>query len=204
MKSLICRGLGVAGALVFSAFSVRADDSKNAIKGGVGIGPIRIGTNIIEVEKLFGNVSDTVNFGPGARVWFVKAESGKEEEIVVTTRRAEDGHTYNVREVAVTSSDYRTPAGNSTKSDLAALWKEFPDLTKIEEGESVDGTTLELYSSRDAGVGIIVERSHGTPASDKSKAGAPTGKCRGIIVQAAGENADFVQLGVAPKKADAD
>lgn len=201
MKSLILCGLG---AWILLASPLHADDSKNSVKGGVGIGPIRIGADITEIEKLYGKTSDIVNFGPGARVWFVKSENGKEDEVIVTIRRAEDGQHYTVRQVVVTSPDYRTPAGNSTRSDLAAIWREFPDLTRIEAGEALDGVPMEVYSSRSSGVGILVERPRDTPASDKPASGAPDGKCRALIVQAVNEDAQFEQLGIAPKKADAD
>ena len=201
MKRLIFFGLG---AWILLASPMRADGGKNSVKGGVGIGPIRIGADITEVEKLYGKTSDVVSFGPGARVWFVKSESGKEDEIIVTIQRAQDGQHYTVRQVAVTSPDFRTPAGNSARSDLAAIWREFPDLRKMEAAEALDGTPMEVYSSRSTGFGVMVERPPGTPTSDKPASGAPSGKCRALIVQAIDEDAQFAQLGVARKKADAD
>ncbi len=199
-KSIVSIGLS---ALLFATASLRADDNKT-IKAGVGIGPFRLKADVSEAEKLLGDSPDLMLHGRGARVSFVKSPDGKEEEIVVLIRRAENGQDYYVNEVAVTSPDYHTPEGNSTKSDLAAIWREFPDLEKYEVGEAFDGTTVVSYRSKDSGVSVLVERPPGTPISDKPEPGVPSGKCRAFIVQIVGTPTYYIELGRRPKKTDAD
>ncbi len=169
---------------------LRGDDTKDVILEGSRIGQVRLGTSGEDLTKLLGKpTTDDAAMSLGVQAWTAKSPDGRTEQTEVTSRRDESGRRWNVIQVAVTSPFFRTHGGNSTRSDLDAIWREFPDLRYFAGNIGGHGSDLELYDSTTSGIAFLIERTN--PVGK----GEPWGKCRAIIVHPSGQEVKAMAVG---------
>ncbi len=190
MKRPIVGGLGLLAATLLVG-GVYADDDKSLVVDGDRIGQVRLGMGDEELEKRLGKPSDSdAAMGRAVDTWISKSADNRTEQTEVAIHRDEEGLHWNVTQVAVTSSFFRTRGGNSTNSDLDAIWREHPDLRYLEGDIGGKGSDLELYDSTASGIAFLIERTQ--PAVK----GEAWGKCRAIIVHPRGQQASTMAVGV--------
>ena len=189
----------VAGLLVTASCllpRLGAGESKDAILNGDRIGKVRLGMDEEELEKLLGKPTEgDAAMGRAVNVWTAKSSDGRTEETQVAVHRDEEGHHWKVTQVAVTSPFFCTRGGNSTSSDLDAIWREFPDLRYFAGNIGGYGSDLEIYESTTLGIAFLIERNN--PASK----GGSWGKCRAIIVHPGQQEVSMMAVGAPSEKA---
>ena len=196
MKSLRLGWSSLLAVLLFASWHhALADDGKSLIVDGDRIGQVRLGMGDEELEKLLGKPSESdAAMGRAVEVWIAKSADGRTEQTEVAVHRDAEGHHWKVTQVAVTSSFFRTRDGNSTNSDIDAIWREHPDLRYLRGDIGGKGSDLELYDSTASGVAFLIERTQ--PAA----AGEAWGKCRAIVVHPRGQEAGTIAVGAPPEQ----
>ena len=155
-----------------------------------------------EVADLLGNPSDgdqNMNLRQ-TEVWLAKSPDGEKQvtqiwEIHVNYGQDKQKPTYwQVIQVAVTSPFFRTHDGNSTKSSLDAIWREYPNLHHVDQTIGEENSNLEVYDSTALGIAFLIER------NKSAGKGEPWGKCRAIIVHPGGQepNTNALELMAKP------
>ncbi len=187
------RSLLVAASVLAAALCclprLSAQEGKDAIVSGERIGQVHLGMSDEAVEKLLGKpTASDAAMGRGVNTWIAKSTDGRTEQTQVVAHRDEDGRHWKVTQVAVTSAFFRTRGGNSTSSDLDAIWREFPDLRYV-AAQDGPGSALEFYDSTTSGAAFLIEH------AKHPGQGEPWGKCRAIIVHPAGEQVSPVAIG---------
>ena len=179
----------LAGALCWLP-DLGAQESKDSVVSGERIGQVRLGMSGDEVEKLLGKpTASDAAMGKAVDTWVAKSPDGRTEQTQVAIHRDEDGRHWKVVQVSVTSPFFRTRGGNSTNSDLDALWREFPDLHYVATDSGSHGSQSEIYDSTASGVAFLIER------TEHAAKGEPWGKCHAIIVHPVREEVSLMGVG---------
>ena len=194
------RRIAVVASLLAAALCLLsrldAGESKDTILNGDRIGQVRLGMDEEDLEKLLGKpTSGDAAMGRAVNTWTAKSSDGRTEETQVAVHRDEEGHHWKVTQVAVTSPFFHTRQGNSTHSDLDAIWREFPGLRFSEGNIGGHGSDLELYDEITLGIAFLIERNN--PATK----GEPWGKCRAIIVHPGGHEVSTISDGAPDEEA---
>ncbi len=179
-------GSWLLAASVVGGWAAENDD---VITPGQKIGQVAIGAEIASVVNILGPATVTTGGAKGgSNTWISKAEDNRQPEETSIVSGPGRSATHVVRQISVTSAFFHTREGNSTKSDLAALWKEFPNLRYRRYGDQGDTSHVQLYDSLDQGIAVMVQL---TP---HPAAGQSWGRCCAIIVHQPGKKPDFVNL----------
>ncbi len=196
VKLLTTKALCLVAAFSCLLPCLRADESKSLVLGGDRIGQVNLRMHAAEVERVLGEPSSgdqNMNLRQ-IETWLAKSPDGKTQvtqtwEIHVNYGQDNRKPTYwQVIQVAVTSPFFRTHAGNSTQSSLAAIWREYPDLHYLDQTIGGEGSNLEVYDSAPLGIAFLIER------NKSAEKGEPWGKCRAIIVHPAGQGPNTTAL----------
>lgn len=175
---------------------LRADESKSLILEGDRIGQVNLRMHAGKVADLLGSPSfgdQNMNLRQ-IETWVAKSPDGKTQitqiwEIHVNYGQDKRKPTYwQVTQVAVTSPFFRTHDGNSTKSTLDAIWREYPNLHYLDQTIGGEDSNLEVYDSTSLGIAFLIER------NKSAGKGEPWGKCRAIIVYPVGQGPNTTAL----------
>jgi len=130
---------------------------------GVQCGLIRLGANVNNVTKIFGDPDwDEGTMGTGYTVWNLA-----DGEICVTSRRVEEPKdVYTVRQITITSRRFSTVKGLRVGDPLADLFAAYPILKESAKAESARGDKPFIYNLAKEGIAFYV-------APKKGKAGTP-------------------------------
>ena len=164
-------------------------DENNLITAGSLVGQVAIAMPESVVLQRLGKPSPHKHGSRDVSIWSSKPSGGgPAEHIAVMFRDSDSGRLRTVSQIAVTSPFFHTYDGNSTRSDLSAIWHEYPDLRYLDSTTTEAGAKMELYDSTTLGISFLIER---TPSPAR---GESWGKCRVILVHLAGEQPYTVGL----------
>lgn len=173
------------------ATGLHAAGDDSLIVPGEKIGQITLDSGLSTVNKLLGLPTTS---SEDADTWTSKAVPVEQTAVVYKLNHEQER--LAVRQVSVTSAFFHTPKENSTKSDVAAWWQEFPELRYVRYGDKGDTSHIQLYDAPDEGIALMIQ------LNPHPAAGESWGRCLAVIVHRRGERPELVDLSPRPPMAN--
>lgn len=132
-------------------------DERYLIVPGISVGEISIGQDIVQVSQKLGRPdAGDAAMGKVWGIWYSKDSSGeiKSEFAVYSSYRDTSMKVRDVKQIRITSNQFKTQDGFGTKRTLTDTQMKFPGIEKISTYLDEHKDSIMIYDSKTEGIGF--------------------------------------------------